>query len=65
MLAVKEATGLVKLATRLRAEGAEFLSAMEFFSVIGLDIAIENIPGLVFLLQSRAPFYVLIEAGSG
>lgn len=65
LLAVKEASGLVKLATRLRAEGAEFLSAMEFFSDIGLDIAIENIPGLVFPLQSRAPFYVLVEAGSG
>ena len=65
MLAVKEASGLVKLATRLRAEGAEFLCAMEFFSDIGLDIAIENIPGLVFPLQSRAPFYVLVEAGSG
>jgi len=65
LLAVKEASGLVKLATRLREEGAEFLSAMEFFSDIGLDIAIENIPGLVFPLQSRASFYVLVEAGSG
>ena len=65
LLAVKEASGLVKLSTRLRAEGAEFLSAMEFFSDIGLDIAIENIPGLVFPLQSRASFYVLVEAGSG
>ena len=38
---------------------------MEFFSNIGLDIAIKNIPGLVFPLQSRAPFYLLIEAASG
>ncbi len=65
LLAVKEASGLVKLATRLRAEGAEFLTAMEFFSNIGLDIVIKNIPSLVFPLQSRAPFYLLIEAASG
>ena len=65
LLAVKEASGLVKLATRLRAEGAEFLCAMEFFSDIGLGIALENIPGIVFPLESRAPFYVLVEAGSG
>ena len=65
LLAVRDASGLVKLATKLRAEGGEFLTAMEFFSDVGLDIAIENIPGLVFPLQSRASFYVLVEAGSG
>ena len=65
LLAVRDSAGLLKLAAKLRAEGAEFLSAMEFFSDIGLDIAIENIPGIVFPLQSRAPFYVLVEAGSG
>ena len=46
-------------------EGGEFLSAMEFFSDVGLGIALENIPGLVFPLQSRASFYLLVEAGSG
>jgi FAD/FMN-containing dehydrogenase len=38
---------------------------MEFFSDVGLGIALENIPGLVFPLQSRASFYLLVEAGSG
>lgn len=65
LLAVRDASGLVKLATKLRAEGGEFLSAMEFFSDVGLGIALENIPGLVFPLQSRASFYLLVEAGSG
>ena len=65
LLAVRDASGLVKLATKLRAEGGEFLSAMEFFSNVGLGIALANIPGLVFPLQSRESFYLLVEAGSG
>lgn len=65
LLAIRDASGLVKLATKLRAEGGEFLSAMEFFSDVGLDIVLENIPGLIFPLQSRTSFYLLVEAGSG
>ncbi len=65
LLAVRDASGLLKLAAKLRAESGEFLSAMEFFSDVGLGIALENIPGLVFPLQSRTSFYLLVEAGSG
>jgi len=65
LLAVRDASGLIKLATKLRAEGGEFLTAMEFFSDVGLDIALENISGLLFPLRSRASFYLLVEAGSG
>jgi FAD/FMN-containing dehydrogenase len=65
LLAVRDASGLLKLASKLRAEGGEFLSSMEFFSDVGLGIALENIPGLIFPLQSRASFYLLVEAGSG
>ena len=65
LLAVRDASGLLKLAVKLRAEGGEFLSAMEFFSDVGLSIALANIPELVFPLQSRASFYLLIEVGSG
>jgi FAD/FMN-containing dehydrogenase len=65
LLAVRDASGLVKLASKLRAEGGEFLTALEFFSDVGLGIALENIPGLIFPLQSRTSFYLLVEAGSG
>ena len=65
LLAVRDASGLLKLASKLRAEAGEFLSAMEFFSDVGLGLALENIPGLVFPLQSRTSFYLLVEAGSG
>ena len=65
LLVVKDAAGLLKLAAKLRAEAGEFLIAMEFFSDVGLGIALENIPGLLFPLQSRASFYLLVEVGSG
>ena len=65
LLAVRDAPGLVKLAKELKAESGEFLAALEFFSDVGLSIALENIPGLVFPLQSRASFYLIVEAGSG
>ena len=65
LLAVKDSSGLVKLATKLRVEAGEFLNAMEFFSDVGLDIALKNIPSLTFPLQSRTSFYLLLEAGSG
>ena len=65
LLAVTSASGLIELRKKLMAEAEEFLTAMEFFSDVGLDIALDNIPGLIFPLHSRAPFYLLIEAGSG
>lgn len=65
LLAIRDSLGLVKLAAQLRAEGGEFLTALEFFSDIGVKIALENIKELKFPLQNRAPFYLLIEAGSG
>ncbi len=65
LLAVTSTSGLIELRKKIRAEAEEFLTAMEFFSDVGLGIALENIPGLVFPLQSRASFYLLIEAGSG
>ena len=65
LLAFRDVQGMVKLAKKLRAESGEFLSAMEFFSDVGLDIAFENIPSLVFPLKSRSSFYLIVEAGSG
>lgn len=65
LLAIRSASGLTELAQKLRTEAQEFLTAMEFFSDVGLGIALENIPGLIFPLQSRESFYLLVEASSG
>jgi FAD/FMN-containing dehydrogenase len=65
LFAVRDASGLISLGQELRATAGEFLIAMEFFSDEGLDMALDNIPGLIFPLQSRASFYLLVEVGSG
>jgi len=64
LLAVSDATAAVDLAARFQAQAGEFLTAMEFFSDIGLDMVLSNVPRLAFPLHNRAPFYLLIEAGS-
>jgi FAD/FMN-containing dehydrogenase len=38
---------------------------MEFFSDFGLEMALDKIPSLNFPLETRSPFYLLIEAGAG
>lgn len=65
LLAVRDVSGLMVLAQNLKAKAGEFLNAIEFFSDVGLNIALENIASLVYPLQSRASFYLLVEAGSG
>ena len=63
LLAIRDASGLVKLATKLRAEGGEFLTAMEFFSDVGLGIVLENISGLVFSIAEPSIFLSTRRSG--
>lgn len=65
ILAVKDSLSLIELAQKLKSEAGEFLTAMEFFSDVGLGIALENISGLVYPLQRRSSFYLLVEVSSG
>tara|TARA_B100001093_G_C26860131_1_gene1029665 strand:- start:13926 stop:15326 length:1401 start_codon:yes stop_codon:yes gene_type:complete len=64
LLAIKDISSLMKLANRFRSECGEFLTAMEFFSDLGVDIAMKHIPDLVFPLNNRTPIYLLVEVGS-
>jgi FAD/FMN-containing dehydrogenase len=52
------------LAALCRKQAGEFLSAMEFFSDFGLEMALSKIPNLTFPLKTRAPFYLLLEVGA-
>ena len=56
---------LIDLAKKLRADVGDFLTAMEFFSNVGLDIALENIPELHYPLERRSSYYLLVEVSSG
>lgn len=65
LLAVRDMDTACQLATTFRRQAGEFLSAMEFFSDFGLEMALDKIPSLNFPLETRSPFYLLIEAGAG
>jgi FAD/FMN-containing dehydrogenase len=65
LLAVRDMDAACQLATTFRRQAGEFLSAMEFFSDFGLEMALDKIPSLNFPLETRSPFYLLIEAGAG
>lgn len=65
LLALPDYAAAQALATYLRAEAAEFLSGLEFFSDLGLDLALKHLPQLVFPLESRGAVYVLVELACG
>lgn len=65
LLAVRDMDAACHLATICRKQAGEFLSAMEFFSDFGLEMALDKIPSLSYPLVSRSPFYLLLEAGAG
>lgn len=62
LLALPDAAALVAFGSRLRDEAGEFLTALEFFPDLGLDLALRHVPGLNYPLQSRAGWYLLVEA---
>lgn len=65
LLAVPDAAAAVAFGAMLRAEAGEFLTGLEFFSDIGLAMALRHVSGLGFPLETRAAFYLLVEAASG
>lgn len=65
LLALPSFDAAVTFGTGARAEAGEFLQAMEFFSDLGVDLALRHVAGLVWPLESRAPVYLLVELGAG
>lgn len=64
LLALPDAAALVAFGSRLRADAGEFLTAIEFFPDLGLSLALRHVPGLVFPLESRSEWYLLVEVAS-
>lgn len=65
LLAVSDIASAIEVAAHCRAKAGEFLTALEFFSDSGLEMALRHIPDLTFPLPQRSPFYILVEAGAG
>lgn len=64
LLALPDAGALVAFVSRLRADAGEFLTGLEFFPDLGLSLALRHVPGLVFPLESRSEWYLLVEVAS-
>lgn len=65
LLAVPDMAALIATGTALKADAGEFISGLEFFSDFGLDLALKHVDGLEFPLESRAPWYLLVELTAG
>ena len=65
LLVLPDHRAAVALATHLRGEAGEFLSGLEFFSELGLALALRHLPDLAWPLESRGEVYVLVELASG
>lgn len=65
LLALSDYAAAVEFGTRLRDQAGEFLSGLEFFSEMGLALALKHIGTLSFPLDTRAPVYLLLDLASG
>lgn len=65
LLALPDIGALLESGVRLRAAAGEFLSGLEFFCDLGLDLALRHVSGLGFPLDTRAPWYLLVEMTAG
>ncbi|MGH2342474.1 FAD-binding oxidoreductase [Segnochrobactraceae bacterium EtOH-i3] len=65
LLALPDIASAVTFGTRMRAEASEFLTGLEFFSEIGMELAEKHVSGLTLPLETRGGAYLLVEAASG
>lgn len=65
LLALPDYQSAVTFGAMLRAEAGEFLSGLEFFGDLGLELALKHLSDLTFPLDTRAPAYLLVELTSG
>ncbi|WP_415182439.1 FAD-binding oxidoreductase [Phaeovulum sp.] len=64
LLALPDMEAAVAFGTHIRAEAADFLNGLEFFSDFGLGLTMRHLAGLGFPLETRGGAYVLVELTS-
>ena len=64
-VAVEDPHAAIQLLARAKAETGGAVEAFELISRLGIELAIKNLPGMREPLETRPPWYVLIETASG
>ena len=64
-VAVEDPHAAIQLLARAKAETGGAVEAFELISRLGVELAIKNLPGQREPLETRPPWYVLIETASG
>lgn len=65
LLVMSDFAAAVSFGAFLRAEAGEFLAGLEFFSDVGLTLALKHLPDLAYQLETRGDVYLLVEIASG
>lgn len=65
LLVLPDFAAAVSFGAFLRGEAGEFLTGLEFFSDVGLRLALKHVPDLAYQLETRGDVYLLVELASG
>lgn len=65
LLVMPDFAAAVSFGAFLRGEAGEFLTGLEFFSDVGLTLALKHLPDLAYQLGTRGDVYLLVELASG
>lgn len=65
LLVMPDFAAAVSFGAYLRGEAGEFLTGLEFFSDVGLELALKHLPDLTYQLETRGDVYLLVELASG
>ncbi|RWA60538.1 FAD-binding oxidoreductase [Mesorhizobium sp.] len=65
LLVMPDFAAAVSFGAFLRGEAGEFLTGLEFFCDLGLELALKHVPDLAYQLEARGDVYLLVELASG
>ncbi|MET3523774.1 FAD-binding oxidoreductase [Mesorhizobium abyssinicae] len=65
LLVMPDFAAAVAFGAFLRGEAGEFLTGLEFFCDLGLELALKHVPDLAYQLETRGDVYLLVELASG
>ncbi|RUW72286.1 MULTISPECIES: FAD-binding oxidoreductase [unclassified Mesorhizobium] len=65
LLVMPDFAAAVSFGAFLRGEAGEFLTGLEFFCDVGLELALRHVPDLAYQLETRGDVYLLVELASG